>query len=504
MTPVFSAWNRLSARLDFDCAPARRWLRIAVWPLVCVLSVVRFCWLNADFPNFSQWAIDQAKFTDEGWWAGAAVMHAITGHWYVAGDYNPAAALPIWPILLGVLFHFTGVSVVAARALNVAISLATVAVIFALVRRFAKAEAPALLAVLLMAASPFAFVFSRLAILDTLVMFEFCTLLLVASFASTRRAGLLAALALLIAVTIITKTTAALLMPAVFWVAWLAMGRSVGGLIRTVVAVGVLPAILVKSYAAIVTALGYGADYRYFFGVNDMPDIDWHQTLATLHDLFLNCFWVDRVLYPVALLILVLTVAWKRSLWSNPLFTASWLALGAQAVFVFSRQDDYAPRYFLAMLAPLVCVVVLVFGELMIHARRMALVLLVAMVGSVVANVVTIEQFLTHRDYDLLTAANGIREIVRSHPEQKALLFGVSGSQISLMTGIASINDSYTTEDMAAKLASYQPGWYLVWDKIDPQNEWFLAPYKLEKMASYPAFDDDERTVLILYRMARK
>jgi len=173
-------------------------------------------------------------------------------------------------------------------------------------------------------------------------------------------------------------------------------------------------------------------------------------------------------------------------------------------VFVFSRQDDYAPRYFLAMLAPLVCVVVLVFGELMIHARRMALVLLVAMVGSVVANVVTIEQFLTHRDYDLLTAANGIREIVRSHPEQKALLFGVSGSQISLMTGIASINDSYTTEDMAAKLASYQPGWYLVWDKIDPQNEWFLAPYKLEKMASYPAFDDDERTVLILYRMARK
>jgi len=504
MTPVFSAWNRLSARLDFDGAPVRRWSRIVVWPLICALSVVRFCWLDADFPNFSQWAIDQAKFTDEGWWAGAAVMHAITGHWYVAGDYNPAVALPVWPALLTVLFHFTGVSVVAARALNVAISVATLAVIFALVRRFTKSELPGLLAVLLMAASPFAFVFSRLAILDTLVVFEFCVLLLVASFASARRVGLLVALAVLIAVTIVTKTTAALLMPAVFWIAWSAMGRNVGGLIRAVVAVGVLPAILVKSYAAIVAALGFGADYRYFFGVNDMPDIDWRQTVATLHDLFLNCLWVDRVLYPVALLILALTVVWKRRLWSNPLFTACWLALGAQAVFVFSRQDDYAPRYFLAMLAPMVCVVVLVFGEFMIHARKAALVLLAAMVASVVANVVTIEQFVTHRDYDLLTAANGIREIVRSHPEQKAMLFGVSGSQISLMTGIPSINDAYTTEDMAKKLASYQPGWYLMWNKIDPDNEWFLAPYRLEPMASYAVFDDDERTTLILCRMVRK
>jgi len=491
---------------DLDRWLGARWFRIAVWSIIFTLGILKFFYLNADFPNWSLWMIDQAKFTDEGWWANAAVMHALTGHWYVAGDYNPAVALPIWPILLGVIFHFTGVSVVAARALNVAVSLATLGVVFVLVRRYTptKSEAPAIFAVLLLSASPFAFVFSRLAILETLVVFEFCLLLLVASFASTKRVWILAALALLTAIMWLTKTTSALLIPAVIWVAWSAMRRKLAGLFWAIMAVGVLPIALVKGYAALVSALGFGVDYDYFFGVNAMPDIDWHQTFSTLSGLFQNCIWIDRVLYPIGLLILVVTVAWKRKLWGNPLFTASWIALAAQAVFIFRRQDDYAPRYFLVMLAPLVWVVVLTFGELMIHARKTAALLLVGIAASVAANVVMISQFLTHRDYDFHNAALSIRDVIRSHPEQKPLILGVSGPQITLMTGIPSINDFYGTEDAAEKVARYQPGWYLAWNGVAPENDAMLAPYQLEKMASYPAFDDDDRTMLILYKMARR
>jgi hypothetical protein len=446
--------------------------------------------------------IDQAKFTDEGWWSNAAVMHALAGNWYVAGDYNPAVAVPVWPALLGVVFHFSGVSVVAARALNVSLSIATLGVVYALVRRYSKSEPPALVAVLLLAASPFAFAFSRLAILDTLVVFEFCLLLLVASFASARRLWPLAALALLIPVMILTKTTAALLAPAVLWLAWSAMGYTLGGLLRAVLAVAVLPAALLKGYAALVSAMGYGADYNYFFKVNAMSEIDWRQTLTTLSDFFQNCFWIDRALYPIALLILVLTLTWKRKLWSNPLFTASWIALAAQAAFIFRRQDDYAPRYFLVMLAPIIWVVALAFAELITQARKTAIIFLAAMVAAAVANILMIGQFLTHRDYDLQAAAIGIQSVVRSHPEQKPLLFGVSGAQISLMTGIPSINDGYSMEDMAAKLESYQPGWYIAWNSISPEDESFLSHYRLEKVASYPVFDDDERNPLILYKMA--
>jgi hypothetical protein len=491
--------------LDLDGTKARRWIRIAAWSMVFALCGFKFCYLSADFPNYSMWMIDQAKFTDEGWWAIAAVRHLLTGHWFLAGDYNPAVALPVWPLLLGALFHFTGVSVVAARALNVAISIATLVVMFALVRRYTSAdsEVPALLAVLLLAASPFAFVFNRLAILDTLVVFEFCLLMLAASYASLKHLWPLAALAILVTTMMLTKTTAAVLLPAVFWIAWSVMGRGFAGVVRALLAAVIFPALLLKGYAALISALGYGADFSYFFGVNAVPEIDWGHTFSTLAEFFTDCFWIDRVLYPVALVILLLTVVWKRKLWSNPLFTASWIAFAAQAVFIFSRQDDFAPRYYLVMLAPLILVVTLTFGELITYSRKTSALFFVAIAASLILNVAMIGQFLTHRDYDFHDAALSIRNIIRSQPEQKTLILGVSGNQLSLMTGIPSINDGYGTEDMAEKVTRYQPGWYVAWNDVVLKDQDFLAGYELEKVGSYSAFDDDDRVALTLYRMVR-
>jgi len=492
--------------LDLNGWLGRRWIRVALWAVVFVLSAAKFSYLTADFPNWSPWMIDQAKFTDEGWWASAAVAHALTGHWYMPGDYNPTVALPVWPLLLSAVFHFTGVSAVAARAFTAVLSILALGVVYLLVRRYVRgnAETAALLAVLLLAASPFAFVFNRLAILETLVFLQVCLSMLVASFAILKRIWPLVALAVLIPAMLLTKTTAALLVPAVAWIAWCAMGRRWGGFWRAAVAVGVVPAALLKGYAALVSALGYGADYRYFYDVNAMPDIDWAHALGTLRDLALNCFWVDRVLYPIGLVILVVTVGWTRKLWANPLFAASWMVIGAQAVFIFSRQDDYAPRYFLPMLAPLVWIVVLVFGELLQAWKKTAALLLIGMAASIAANGVMIRHFLVDRDYDFRDAAASIGQIIRSHPEQKSLMLGVSGAQIALMTGIPAVNDGFSTEDMAKKMGQDKPGWFLVWDKIDPEDEAALAPFRLEKMASYPAFDDDTRTVLILYKLTSK
>ena len=73
------------------------------------LFAAHFLHLRADFPNFSPW-MDYAKYTDEGWYGSAAVAYFIRGGWYVPGDFNPAVALPVWPFLEWILFHFTGVS----------------------------------------------------------------------------------------------------------------------------------------------------------------------------------------------------------------------------------------------------------------------------------------------------------------------------------------------------------------------------------------------------------
>jgi hypothetical protein len=130
--------------------------------------------------------------------------------------------------------------------------------------------------------------------------------------------------------------------------------------------------------------------------------------------------------------------------------------------------------------------------------------LVLATAASVIANAVMIDQFLTNRDYDFHNAAMAIRDTIRSHPEQKALILGVSANQLSLMTGIPSINDGYGTEDMAEKVARYQPGWYVAWNDVTQEDHAYLSVYKLEKVASYPAFDDDDRGALTLYKLVRK
>jgi hypothetical protein len=214
--------------------------------------------------------------------------------------------------------------------------------------------------------------------------------------------------------------------------------------------------------------------------------------------------WIDRVLYPVGLAILLIAAAWKRRLWRNPLFAAAWIALAAQSVFIFSRQDDYAPRYFLVMLAPLIWIVTLTFGEAMANARRTALLMLVAMAAAAIANGVMLHHFLVVRDYDFRDAALSIRDIVRSHPEQKPLLLGVSANQLSLMVGVPSINDGYGTEDMREKVERYRPGWYVGWADVDPASEDFLSGYGFKKIARYEALDDDDRGALTLYKMTPK
>jgi 4-amino-4-deoxy-L-arabinose transferase-like glycosyltransferase len=199
---------------------AQRWLPVLLLSLAFILCLTRFAWLRADFPNHSPWMRDSAKYTDEGWWANAAVRHFVVGHWEVAGDYNPAAVVPVWPALLTLVFEFTGVSITAARAVNVGFSAATVVLLYLLIRRYGGTQTTAAVAAVLLAASPFAFVFSRLATLDTIVVFEWVLMVWAASHADREHRWPLPLLGLVMGATVLTKTTSLALLPAIFWLLW--------------------------------------------------------------------------------------------------------------------------------------------------------------------------------------------------------------------------------------------------------------------------------------------
>jgi 4-amino-4-deoxy-L-arabinose transferase-like glycosyltransferase len=330
--------------------PVERWLHWIFLFLALILCLIRFAHLRADFPNHSPWMIDQAKFTDEGWWASAAVRHFLIGHWQVPGDYNPAPVVPVWPALLTLVFQVAGVSIIAVRAVTVSFSIATVALVYFLVRRYDVSRTLAALAALLLAASSFAFAFSRLATLDTIIVFEWTLLMWAASYAGPGRPWPLLALGIGIPVMVLTKTTALVLLPAVIWLLWKKNPRALWAVIA-------MAGTVIATYLFIVLRSRYAADFHYFFDINALADVEIGRTGSFLLQLFRNGMWIDRILYPAALAVLLLSLVWLLQLWRNPLFTACWIAFLGSAVYILRRQDDYAPRYFLVMLVPVIITV---------------------------------------------------------------------------------------------------------------------------------------------------
>ena len=81
-------------------------------------------------------------------------------------------------------------------------------------------------------------------------------------------------------------------------------------------------------------------------------------------------------------------------------------------------------------------------------------------------------------------------------------LAAISGSNLSLMTGLPSICDDFGTMDLAVRVQAYRPGWYIAWNQVEDDKMDALAPmYHLQRVAAFPALDDPERNLLILYRL---
>jgi 4-amino-4-deoxy-L-arabinose transferase-like glycosyltransferase len=473
---------------------AQRRLPVILLSLAFILCLMRFAWLHADFPNHSPWMLDSAKYTDEGWWANAAVRHFLIGHWEVAGDYNPAAVVPVWPALLTMVFKLTGVSIIAARAVNVGLSAATVALLYLLIRRYDGTKTTAAVAAVVLAASPFASAFSRLATLDTMVVFAWVLMLWAASYADREHTWPLPLLGVLMGAMVLTKTTSLVLLPSILWILW---KRN----LRALLTVSTLAGAILGLYFLLVLRSRYAGDYHYFFAINALADVELARTGSLLKQLFRHGLWIDRILYPASLAVLVLSLIWLRRLWRNPLFAASWIAFAGNALYILRRQDDYAPRYFLVMLVPLILVLVLTLQELESRHRGLATLLAATLTIAVILNTEQIFKFLAHRQYQFYEAAKSIQTTVNTDRGANRLLLGTSADQLSLMIGIPAINDGYSSEDLTEKVSRYQPGWYVSWNDLDQDILESLTDYRLDQVASYPVFDHEDRNRLKLYRM---
>ena len=110
--------------------------------------------------------------------------------------------------------------------------------------------------------------------------------------------------------------------------------------------------------------------------------------------------------------------------------------------------------------------------------------------------------YAAHPEYSFVDAARRLTQYIDAHPNGRRLLVSSSGDQITLITHLPALCDEFGTQDLALKLARYQPGWFAAWNDLDPGTlEEIHTHFSLEQVASFRAFDDPQRNLLVLFKL---
>jgi hypothetical protein len=505
-------------------------LHLPLLALALVFFVLHYVHLSADFPNFSRW-MDWSKYTDEGWYGDAAIRFYQLGHWHLPGDFNPAVALPVWPLLEAIVFRFTGVSLVAERALTVSVFGGILFAGWLLIARrnaqwkFLSAETvPASAAVVFLSLNPFCFVFTRMGILEPLLILNTLVALLVAQgarVASPARATsgvlrqnlpVIVALGLLLPVIILTKTTGLFLVPAIAWMLFASLDCRPRVFLSVAAPAGGLALALWGAYFLFVVRPHYLLDYRYLFSANAYTGITRDNWLGVIGWSIHGIAWMGRTIAVAAVSAGVFALIQPRRLLGRPLVPALTLWAAGYVAFL-AYHNNLQPRYYLVVAVPLTLLLPVVVADLILKRMHRPLFQRTAIAATVVigAGIALPDaretlHFLRHPQYTYLDAARQIATYIRRQdredPAHSTLVLSISGSDLSLMTGLHSICDDFGTAELADRARQYNPGWDVSWNLLEDDKMDALTPaFHVERVATFPAMDDQDRNQLILYRL---
>jgi hypothetical protein len=196
----------------------------------------------------------------------------------------------------------------------------------------------------------------------------------------------------------------------------------------------------------------------------------------------------------------------------DPVFGSS-LISGIGTITFMTYQNHPQPRYFTA--TAFFCFFIVAQGAAALLEQAAAsagtvrtllrgagmMVVAVSLVA-VVANGAQTLTYVTHPEYTFVNAASRLTRYIDAHPNGPRLLLSISGDQIMMATHLPAICDDFGTTPLTLKIGEYQPGWYASWNDLDPYTlEDLHTRYSLEQVGAYPAFDDSDRNLLILYKL---
>lgn len=471
----------------------RRWFRVACLVITVVFCALHFVSLGADFPG--KWP-EHAALTDEGWYGKAAVSDSIEGTWRLEGDFNPAVATPLFPIMEAALFRVTGRSIVAARALEVGWFLVVVAGFFLLTSRAVGVDYAALGCVLL-STSYYCFAFSRLAILEVPALG--CLVLAACCAERVERPWLRGALAgIFVLLAMLVKLSSGFAVPAIAYLMFVRARDRRSMWISNCAAA--LPLVAGLAAFRLLLAGRYMEDSAYFTSINIKARLHISGMGRTfLHALF-EGHSVGWLFFAAAILSIAILI-WTRGWMRNRLFVFS--LLWAAAYVAYMTVIHYPPpRYYTTLVIPFAIWVLLAAQSAPETNNRWRFAILVLVAGSIVGDAYQIVRDLRAPRHTLVNMAYDIREVMAADGQSNAVVAGHFANTISLISGVRSLNDEFGSRPFGWRLDRYQPG-YFVSEGTSGENIWgpLRSRYQPVAVKSYDVFDGNIATHVVLYRL---
>jgi hypothetical protein len=266
----------------------------------------------------------------------------------------------------------------------------------------------------------------------------------------------------------------------------------------------------------------YLIDYRYLFSANAYTGITRATFWSVMNDALFDGTWIGKTLFWVALAAVVgsLVSLGFRRLRGNPLVVALLLWIFGYGAFL-AYHANLQPRYYLVLAIPLTMLTAVAFDSLLAAASgrcwRSRVLQAVAVVGggalvfAAASGARYTIDYVRHPEYGWWNAAQEIRQVIdgeiaaaraRGGPVPSRLVLSISGSDLSLMTGLPAICDDFGSMTLPDRVAAYRPGWFATWNDVEDDKMDALAPgFRLVRVMSVPVFDDPDRNLLILYRL---
>jgi 4-amino-4-deoxy-L-arabinose transferase-like glycosyltransferase len=459
------------------------------------VGCLRLVHLDADFPTGLNWSSD--LYTDEGWYSGNAIAWALTGRWYVPGDFNSMITLPFFQWIQMGVFGVFGLSLASARFSVAFFSLLSLVLAFLVARRYGG-ELAGWITVGLLSTDYAYFAYSRIALMEI----PFTTLILGSIWlagASQMPAwlGLGASVVFLVA-AVLTKTAALPLLIVVLYAIWLRLpGDRVlpasnwkGRLAQSLAFLALF--ILILGGETFFAIRRFGAEFYYLSTTNVsllIPN-SVSSVLYTYARILWNGFQFDPLL--VFSSFGMAAVAWisRGRAFFNRLVMLAALWTGGYIVYLGLR-TYLPPRYFVPLIVSMTFLMAGTIATLLKRftgKRIIGLSLaLVAFVGLV--HFVQIIRFMSQLQYTFRDMGIDISHRIRETASQQPVyIVGNLADSMSLVTGLPAINTQFGFKDLNWRLAAYHPRFYVSLGVDRREIQRLNKRYSVKEMASYQVF----------------